>query len=91
MSCSSNPARIKHNPHPASNTLWVQISGKLTPHHTITPVAPANLTPIHSELTAILSTTFGRFGDVSNAFSKVELGVFLGVTAFDFDEGGDAT
>lgn len=51
-------------------------------------MAPANLTPVHSKFTSILATSRRPLGDVGDAFTEVELGIFLRVTALDFDEGG---
>lgn len=50
-------------------------------------MSAAHLSPIDTELGSILSG--GRsLGNVGNAFSEVELRVFLGVGSLDFDEGG---
>ena len=50
-------------------------------------MAPANLTPVHSKFTSIFATSRRSLRDVGDALSKVELGIFLRVTALDFDEG----
>ena len=51
-------------------------------------MSPTNLAPIHSKLGSILATTGRNLGNVGNLFTEVELGVFFGIEAFDFDEGG---
>lgn len=85
---SLNVARVKHNPNPTSNTLWGEIPRELTLDYSIASVAPANLTPVHSELTSILTTTRRSLSDVGNTLSEVELSILLWVTSLDFDEGG---
>jgi hypothetical protein len=79
-------AWVKHNSNPTSDTLWGKIPRELTLDNSIATVAPANLTPVHSELTSILSTR--RFGDVGDALSEVELSIFFGVTSLNFDKRG---
>lgn len=85
---SLNPRRIKHNPNPSSNTLRRQIPSKLTPHHSITPMSPTNLPPVHPKLASILSTPTRPLCNVGNTLSEVELGGIFGVASLDFDEGG---
>ena len=76
-------AGVKHNSNPTSNALWGKIPRELTLDNSIASVAPANLTPVHSELASILSTSRTSLGDVSDALSEVELGIFLGVTSLN--------
>mmetsp|Transcript_1426 Transcript_1426/g.2164 ORF Transcript_1426/g.2164 Transcript_1426/m.2164 type:complete len:97 (-) Transcript_1426:11-301(-) len=51
-------------------------------------MSPTNLSPIHSEFRSILSTSGRYLGDVGDFFAQIELSVFFGVEALDFDEGG---
>ena len=81
-------AWVKHNSNPTSNALWGEIPRELTLDNTVASMAPANLSPVHSELASILSTARRSLGDVGDALSKVKLGVFFGITSLNFDEGG---
>lgn len=51
-------------------------------------MSPTNLAPIHSELGSVPSTIGRYLGDVGDLLAEVELSVFFGVEALDFDEGG---
>lgn len=81
-------AWVKHNSNPSTDALRGKISRELALYYSVASMAPAHLTPVHSEFASVLATSRRSFSDVSNALSKVKLGIFLGVTAFDFDKGG---
>lgn len=51
-------------------------------------MSPTNLSPIHSELRSILASIGRYLGDVGDLLAEVELSIFFGVEALDFDEGG---
>jgi hypothetical protein len=77
--------RVKHNTDPSPNTLWGQVSCKLTLYNTITSMGSAYTSPVYSEFGSILTTGGGNLGNVCDTLSEVELGIFFRVKALDFD------
>ncbi len=82
-----NTRRIKHHANPPPNALRRQIPRKFTFDHSITSMCATHPSPVDSELGSILSSRSRDLGDVCDAFSEVELDVFLWIDSLDFDEG----